>query len=492
MVKSHLRMALLLTGLTGCAVGPDFQTPPPDVPAAFSRAAVDARTIDPSQWWLTLGDDQLNGLVDQAIKANLDLEMALTRIGVAQAREAVLLGAALPQADAAAGAGNGTGSDLTRGRIPSPLTSGDSTARTKVIHQVAGFDAGWELDFFGRLRRAIEAGAYDTQAAVEARNQVLITVIADVVQAYVDLQGTQMRMVLLRRNIPLARQSRDFIQMRYERGLTNELDLALAERQLAELKSEEAPLQAQIEAGRDAIAILLGQYPEQLAPDMAASAGIAVLPQSINPGIPLELIQRRPDIRQAQWELAAATARVGIATANLFPRISLVGAVGEQSGSISAGQASHLWSLGPSAYWPLLDFGSLDAQIDVADQQTHLQLLQYKRTIILAVRDVDVAISDFAAQQSRVKNLKDALDQSVRATALATARYDQGLTDFLNVVDAERQLYAIQDQYVSARQSAEDTFVSVFRSLGGGWEGYQRMPPAQRPKPALEAMFERL
>ena len=485
-------LMVLLGSLSACAVGPDFDPPQPQVPDSFASAPADAATVNVSQWWRSMNDELLNSLVEQAVIANPDIEIALTRMQQARSQEAVLLGAALPVADSAAGAGNGTGSDLTRGRVPSPLTAGDNTAHMKVIHQVSGFDAGWELDLFGRMRRSIEAGSYDAAASAEARNQVLVTIISDVVRAYVDLRGTQNRVNVLRKNIAVAQKSRDFVMLRFERGLTNELDLTLAERELATLQADEAPLLAQIEAAQYTLAALLGQFPEQLGIDLTQTADIPTLPARINPGIPLDLVQRRPDIRQAEWELAGATARVGVATANLFPRLSLTGGIGEQSAAIGAEQAAHLWSIGPSAYWPLLDFGTLDALIDIADQQTHLQLVTYKRTVINAVRDVDQSISDFSAQQNRVKNLGNAVVDSRRAVALATARYDQGLTDFLNVVDAERQQYAIEAQYVAAQQAAAENFVAVFKSLGGGWENYPQTPPVRRPHPALEAMFERL
>lgn len=488
---------VLLLGLTGCAVGPDYHEPDLAAPAAFTATEAttqpnDQAPTDLAQWWRSLNDPLLASLVDQAVSANPDVEIALTRLQQARTEEAVLLGAALPEVDAAAAAADGSGSDVTRGRVPSVLSSGDSTARMKQIRQIGGFDAAWELDLFGQYRRAIEAGSYDAEAAAEARNVVLVNVIADVVRAYIDLRGRQISLAVLREDIAVAEKSRDFVKLRFDRGLTNELDLTLAARELATLQANEAPLAAQINAAQDTIAVLLGRYPGMLSIDLAKPMPIPALPERIDPGLPLDLIKRRPDIRQAERQLAAATARIGVATGNLFPRIGLSGGIGAQFSSIGTGSASHLWSMGPSAYWPLLDFGALDALVDIADLQTHLQLVAYKRAVLNAVREVGTAVSAFGGQQDRVKDLGDALSESQKAVALATERYDRGLTDFLNVVDAERQQYALETQLVAAQQAAAESYVGVFRSLGGGWEHYQDIPTVRRPHPAFLAMFERL
>jgi NodT family efflux transporter outer membrane factor (OMF) lipoprotein len=392
--------------------------------------------------------------------------------------------------------GNGTGSDISRGRVPSTLYSGDNSAAspTRQIKQIAGFDAVWELDLFGRYRRAIEAGIYDAEAAAEARNLVLVNVIGDMVRAYIDLRGLQMRLALLKQDIGVATQSRDFVKMRYDRGLTNELDLTLAERTLSSLKAQEAPLTAQRDAARNTIAALLGKYPEDLAAELADTKPIPALPARVEPGLPLQVIERRPDIRESERRLAASTARIGVAIGALFPSVGIAGSAGTQFAHMGSGpdSGSHIWSLGPEAYWPLLDFGSLDAQIDIADLKAQAQLVDYKRSIVNAVRDVEDTVEAFGAQQDSVANLSDALAQGQRAVTLANQRYDRGLTDYLNVVDAERQQYSLEAQLISAQQSAGEDFVAVFKSLGGGWEGYQSIPSVRLPHPAVLAMFERL
>lgn len=495
------RASLLLLGslLSGCAVGPDYQKPDlpaPDKFAAAQTSAAGQPSVDPARWWKALGDDELNALVERAVAANPDLAIALYRLQEARTQEAVLLGDALPKGDFAGAAGNGTGSDVTRGRVPSTLTSASNTANSpaRQIKQIGGFDAAWELDLFGQYRRAIEAGLYDAQAAAEARNQALVSVIADLVRSYVDLRGLQMRLAVLDQDIGAATQSRDYVKMRFEHGLTNELDLTLAERELSSLKAQRAPLVAQADAARYTIATLIGRYPEDLAAELTDTKPIPALPGHIEPGLPLQLIERRPDIRQSERQLAAANARIGVATGNLFPHIGLdasIGAQFDQTGFNPAG-GTHIWSLGPSAYWSILDFGALDAQIDIADLKTREQLEIYRRGILTAVREVDSSVEAFSAEQDSVANLADALAQAQRAVALATERYDRGLTDYLNVADAERQLYVIEAQLVAAQQNAAENFVALFRNLGGGWEGFQDIPDIRLPRPALAAMVERL
>jgi outer membrane protein TolC len=207
--------------------------------------------------------------------------------------------------------------------------------------------------------------------------------------------------------------------------------------------------------------------------------------------LPLDLLQRRPDIRRAERQLAAATARIGVATANLFPRVDLTGALGAQSGTNTI-QGSHIWAFGPSVYWPLLDFGALDALVNVADLQAHEQLVTYRMTVINAVQDADEAIARYSANLERVRDLTAAISASQRAVELARQRYDRGLSDFLNVIDAERQDYALEDEYTSAQQSAEEAFVYLFRALGGGWESYQDIPPIRHSEPAIVAGVHRL
>jgi NodT family efflux transporter outer membrane factor (OMF) lipoprotein len=493
----------VLVGLGGCAVGPRYRTPKPDVPPAF--AASPAASVqgpagqrapagpDLASWWQALNDPELNSLVDRAVESNLDLQIALDRLQQARTYEAVVVGHALPEIDASAAAGRGTGTDLSKGRAAQPLVSADSGAGLKQINTLEGFDTVWELDLFGKFRREFEAARAEAEAARAARYAVLTTVVADVVRAYLDLRGFQIQAGILHKAGDVLSESLRIVNIRYERGITNELDVALATRELDTLKAQIRPVEAQLSAAQYALAVLVGEYPENLAKELATPGLIPSMPGPAEAGVPLDLLKRRPDIQQAERELASATALVGVATANLFPQVSVsasIGAEGQGWGTLpQAGK--HIWSFGPGALWPLLEFGALDAQADIADLEAHSRLVNYRRTILNAVREVDAALDAYAAQQNRLENLGDAMLAAQRAVDLATERYDRGLTDYLNVVDAERQFYDLQEQYAAAQVSQGEQFVQLYKSLGGGWENYQSVPRIRLPQPAIVAAFRR-
>jgi NodT family efflux transporter outer membrane factor (OMF) lipoprotein len=499
-----LRSALAIaftSWLGGCAVGPNYHAPQIKLPDGFvaasqasSAAGPGSASIDPASWWHALNDAQLDSLVDRAIQANPNLEIALTRLQEARTFEAAVTGQALPVLEASAGGARGTGSNLARGRASAPLVSAANTAGLDQITYIFGFDAAWEIDLFGRYRREIEAARSDSQAAAAARNAVLVTVVADVARGYLDMRGLQTQLAVLQQNIRTAQKSLDLVQARFERGITNELDVTLAHRQLATLQAQLEPLTAQIRAAQYAIAVLLGQFPEDLAKELAKPDLIPQVPETIDTGLPLDLIRRRPDIREAERRLAGATARVGVATANLFPRIALTAGAGYQGQGLGVTPTTNqfIWSAGAAALWPLLDFGILDAMVDIADLRTHELLVGYKQTVLRAVQEVDGAISNYAAQQDRLRNLGQALAASQRAVSLASQRYDRGLTDFLNVVDAERQQYDLQEQYAASQTVVAEQFVALYKALGGGWEQYQNIPPIRQPQPAIVAAFRRL
>jgi NodT family efflux transporter outer membrane factor (OMF) lipoprotein len=486
--------------LCGCAAGPNYHTPKPDTPASFVTPApattgVSAATAAPdlAAWWHALNDPQLDSLVERAIKSNPDLEIALARLQEARNYEAVVAGHALPEVDASGAAARGTGTDLARGRAAQGLVSADNSNGLQHINTVAGFDAVWELDLFGKYRREFQAARYDMLAAEAARSAVITSLIADVVRAYIDLRGLQLRVGVLRSASDVLRESLRIVNIRYQRGITNELDVELATRELDTLEAQIPPLDAEVSATEYALATLLGQYPESIVNELSTAALIPTMPAPVAPGAPLDLLKRRPDIQQAERELAAATARIGVATANLFPQVALVGAIGSQSQGLGALPAisKHIWSFGPSALWPLLDFGALDAQVNIAELRAHASLVTYRKTILSAVQQVDTALDGYTAQQQRLKYLGDAMLAAQRAVDLANARYNRGLTDFLNVVDAERQLYDLQEQYAAAQVTQGEQFVQLYKSLGGGWQGYQEIPAIRSPQPAIIAAFRR-
>lgn len=486
--------------LGGCAVGPNYHTPKVSMPDRYAAVPVGAASaavathVDFAGWWRSLQDPELDSLIERAVKNNPDVLIALDRLQAAREYEFGTVSSFLPQAEASAGGGKGTGSDLGRGRASQQLVSAETGNGFTQVNALAGFDAAWELDIFGKYRRELEAARDTAQAAAAARNSVLVAVIADVARAYVDLRGLQVQASVLRAAVAVLTESLRIVNIRYERGITNELDVTLARRELATVQAQVSPVDAQVNAAQYAIATLIGEFPEQLVKELTPKAMIPTVPSLVPAGLPVDLLRRRPDIEEAERQLAAANAQIGVATASLFPQVAITGAVGveRQGFGTTPVMSQHIWAAGPAAMWPLLDFGALDAQVEVASFNTRAQLVQYKRTIQDAVRDVDTAWDAYRAQQASLASLGQALLASHRAVTLANERYERGLTDFLNVVDAERQDYEIQEQYAAAQVMTDEQFIELYRSLGGGWQSYQSLPPIHTPEPAIIAVFQRV
>jgi NodT family efflux transporter outer membrane factor (OMF) lipoprotein len=490
-----MSLAVAVT-LAGCSVGPDYQKPftlmPNEyLPQAGANAArsTTAGIADLTQWWRILNDDELDSLVGRARESNLDLAIALDRLQEARMGVTIATSQGLPVVGASGGGGVGTGSDETKGRVSQALRSAENAQNLQSINEAGGLDASWELDLIGKFRREVEAQTADAEALKDARDWALVTVAADVARSYLDMRAQQRRLAVLGQNIAAARGNIDLAQRRFSRGLTNAIDVSLARRQVETLQADRAPLVAQIDASRHAIAVLLGLFPEELAKELATPGAMPALPVKIQVGQPIDLLRRRPDIREAERRLAAANARIGVATADLFPTVVLSGAAGAQGGIRSASAVPITWigSLGPSLYWPLLDFGALDAQIEIADLQTHETLVAYKQSILMAVQQVDNANTSYRAQLERLKSLDRALAAARQATQIATERYDRGLTDFLNVLDAERQEFELEARHVATRQAAADDLVALYKALGGGWLLNEPIPPIRTPLPAAIA-----
>ncbi len=482
--------------VSGCAVGPNYHPPKLPLPDHYAAQAQPSPTnvIELASWWRALKDPELDSLIDRAIAANPDVEIALDRLQEARTYEVGMLGLVLPDLDASAAAARGTGTDLTRGRAPQSLVSADNSSGLKHINEIGGFDSVWELDIFGKYRREMQAARADTQALAAARDGVLVSIISDVARAYIDLRGAQMRVAALQATVQALQQSQRIVHERYQRGITNELDVTLADRELADTQAQLAPVIAQVSDGQYTLATLLGQFPEDLIAELAPTSMIPGTPDLAPSGLPLQLLRQRPDIQQAERELAASSARIGVATADLFPDVAVTAGIGFQRQGLGTDPAvgQHIWSAGPAVLWPLLDFGTLDAQVDIADLRTRALLVGYRKTIQLAVSDVDTALSRFAAEEARLTQLELAVTASQRAITLAQERYDRGLTDYLKLVDAQREGYAIQIEYIDAQTSADEQFVALYRSLGGGWQKYQQLPDIRRPQPAIIAAFRRL
>jgi NodT family efflux transporter outer membrane factor (OMF) lipoprotein len=494
--------------LSGCAVGPDYVAPDVPLPASLSGpsspalrgpsstgASSDATPpAEITRWWLALRDPQLNSLIERAVVANPDIEIALTHIQAAREQEIVVLGAALPGAGAVAGAALGSGTNRVKSRVPNSLNSAINGTGIGSVVSVAGFDSTWELDLFGKYRRLLEAAHDQTEAAIEVRNAVIITVIAEVARNYIELRGLQARAAVVRDNIVRAEKTVDLVQTRLRQGISNELIVIIAKRELATLQAQLPPLIAGITDAESRIAVLLGTYSENIVSELRRPRKIPHTPERVRAGQPVDLLRRRPDIRWAERELASATTLIGAAIADLFPRAGVSAGVGAQgqSGDTRTAFQGPIWSLGPTAYWPILDFGRLDALINIQEFAAHGLLVNYQKTIVAAVADVEQAIKRYKADIEQLHRLDGALAEARRAVQVSTERFEREITDFLYVLDAQRQEYAVRDQHVAAQAAVAVQFVALYKALGGGWELYQALPPIPPPQPAIIAAIRRL
>jgi len=444
----------------------------PQTFAAAPLAKGDGRGVDPARWWRALHDGELNSLIERAMAASPTLEIALDRLQQARAQEAVLIGAALPSLEASAGGGWGTGSDLARGRASPPLVSAETGVGVSQVTNIVGFDAGWEIDVFGKFRRAIEAAGYDVQAAIAARNMVLVSVIADVTRAYLDLRALQMQLAVVRKNVQVAEHYMNFVQERFDRGITNELDVTLARRELARLQAQVAPLAARIDAARYVIAALIGEFPENLGKELARPGTLPALPGRIRPGLPIDLLRRRPDIQAAERQLAAATARIGAAASDLYPKFSLTGDAGLQS--ISAGDwfaaGSRFWTAGPTVQWRIFDAGRVRAAVQAQSARADQALAAYEQSMLAAFTDVETALTGYAQEQTRRQSLAHSAQASGQVVSMARDLYSHGLADFLRVLEAQRTLYQSQDALIESDRAVSLDLIALYKALGGGWE----------------------
>ena len=459
---------LLTVTLTSCMVGPDFLKPKPRMPDKWAEAPRDevtGKAVDLSQWWTIFRDPELNSLIERAVQSNLDLRIAEARIREARAQRVVVAAAYYPEIDVAG--------DYARSR--DSLNAGGSAANSVPegvnLYQV-GFDASWEIDVFGGVRRAVEAAVADIAVAEENRRAVLVTLLAEVARNYLEVRGSQTRLAVAEKNIFTQHQALEIAKARYEAGLSSELDVAQAKAQLATTQAGVPLLETSMRQAIHQLGVLLGQPPESLLEELLATATIPGGPPAVPAGLPSELLRRRPDIRQAEQELAAATARVGVATANLFPRFFLTGAVGQASldSSDIFEASSRYWSVGPTVTWPVFTAGRLRAQVAVQNAREEQAAIRYEKTVLTALKDVEDALIAYSKEQATRDAFLQAVKANRQASDIANELYSRGLVDFLNVVVTQRAQYNTEDALAQSAQRVSSNLVALYKALGGGWE----------------------
>jgi multidrug efflux system outer membrane protein len=460
MRRSWLSAAAVL--LAGCAVGPDYQQPQIAAPAAFGFA--DAAVYGPAEpalaWWQTLEDPLLQQWLEAAVLQNHDLRIAETNLRAARA----VLGARTLERYPIA---TSRLSALNQQQNAAVALTPDRDQRVYDL----GLDATWELDFFGRVRRSVQAVTADANAATEALRDTYVIVSAELARTYFELNGARYRLSVAERNADNQRQTFELTRALLEGGRGTDLDIARARAQLESTLASIPPLETDITSGAHRLAVLLGETPERFVQALAADDGLPALPQVLDIGDPTGMLRRRADVRFAEHALQAETARVGVATADLFPRVSLLGSVGYVSTSAAdLGESdTRTTRFGPFLSWAAFDLGRVRANIRVANADMDAALLRYEQTVLIALEETENALFGFTNARARQAHLEIAAESSQEAADLARVRFREGVDSFLTVLDAERRLLEVQDELARSATDTALAFVLLYKALGGGW-----------------------
>ena len=466
-VQVHgLLLLLCLVTITGCAVGPDYQPVQTSVPESWTGPIPDAGPPVPEEirWWTAFDDPVLSSLVERAIDSNLDLKLASSRIRQARAARNIALSGLGPSINA--------GGSFQRSQS-SPGTLGSNTGGAGLSNQfLAGFDAAWELDIFGGIRRGAEAADADLLAAVEGSRGVFVTLAAEVAINTIDLRASQQRILIARKNLIAQQHSAELTRKRFLGGFVGGLDTANADAQAATTAAQIPTLETSAEQAIYRLSLLIGREPGALIPELSGASAIPAALPSVPVGVPSQLLRRRPDIRKAEAEIHAATARIGVATADLFPKVTLSGSAGFRNSEFSSWMdwANRFWSFGPSVNWQVFNTGQTLSNIELKKAFQEQTLISYRQTVLSALQEVDNALIASAKEYQRRKALGDAVAASQKSVKLAIQLYTMGQTDFLNVLIAQRSLYASEEALVQSTRAVSANLVGLYKALGGGWE----------------------
>lgn len=500
-------LAMLLAA--GCAVGPNYQPPEVQVPAGWSETRPADLATQPAaaltQWWHTLNDPLLDSLIQRAAAGNLDLRQAQARVrearalrqgatselfpvfeqkgGYTRARQSSnsrevrrnfmggLLGSLVPGLNFDPGLG-GSPASISISRNQNGLTSGSPGVAVEQDLYQLGFDASWEVDVFGAVRRSIEASRADVAAAEEARRDVLVSVMAEVAWNYLEVRVFQKRLQVARANIAFQQDALDLTRSRFDAGLINELDVVQAQAQLSTTQSQVPLLESGLRQAAYRLAVLLGQHPGALWSELEEERAIPRTPPDLPEALPSDLLRRRPDIRRAERELAAATARIGVATADLFPRFSLNGSFAWESADSNRlfEKDSRAWSIGPGIRWRLLDGGAVLSNIEIQNAREEQAVIAYERTVLNSLEETENAMVAYARERMRYRTLRTAVDANRRAVEMANTLYSRGVADFLRVLESQRSLYLVEDQLIQSERAVVANLIALYKALGGGWD----------------------
>lgn len=467
MVRSELLVVVSLVALTlsGCTVGPDYIPPDMSVSSTWHSELKDGLSpgmMSPellATWWTLFNDPELSSLIERAVANNLDFKKALAQVREARSLRGVEAAGLFPTLDASGSAIWSHSEDIDQG-----------SATSRDLYAV-GFDAGWELDIFGGVRRSVEAAEADLQASREELCDVLVSLLAEVATNYIEVRIYQTRLTVAETNLEAQTESCQLALWRFQAGLSDNLAVYQASYNLESTRSEIPDLQTRLEEAKNRLAVLLGEEPGKIHKELEKREAIPIASLELAVGIPADMLRRRPDIRQAEYQLAAQTARVGVATADLYPKFTLNGSIGLETLSLRNPSSSGSWSLSgmPQFSWSIFQAGAIRKKIEVQSALQEQYLLDYEATVLEALEEVENALVAYVAEQARREALSLATQAAKNASALSQLKYQAGLTDFDDVLEAQRSLLSFQEQLAQSEGSIVINLVSLYKALGGGW-----------------------
>jgi multidrug efflux system outer membrane protein len=458
-------LLVLCGALAGCAVGPDYLRPSADLPDVWHQKLIDGLASGDGNletWWTVLDDPVLLGLIESAGQGNQDLRLAIARVEEARARRGIAAGEWFPDVNGAAAYARQQSSGEV---LPAPFGG------FPMNFYDTGLSATWEIDLFGRLRRSVESSDADLDAAIEDYRDVLVVLYAELATEYVQVRAVQERITYAENNVANQQETLELVRVRNRVGLVGDLDVRQAELNVARTSAFVPSLRQGLTASLNRVATLIGTTPEELPASLRAIAPIPAATQDALVPIPAELIRQRPDLRAAERELAAQTARIGVAKADLYPRLRVLGSfnlTATSSANWFEGGAQ-AWGIGPSLSWNIFDGGRVRSNVAAQEALTSQAVASYEQAVLLAVEDVETSLTRFVEEQKRVDELERSSQAAAESVKLVKVLYTTGLTDFQNVLDSERSLFQEQDELANSQGQVTQNLIAVYRALGGGW-----------------------
>jgi multidrug efflux system outer membrane protein len=466
--------------LAGCAVGPNYKEPEASTADRFVNLDTAAFSTEDARphFWTDFADTTLTQLVDDALAANHDLRIALANFAEARAlrREAAL--DLLPTVTAGGGY---TKQQVSQDQVFAGTSPGGLVRETELYD--VGFDAFWELDIFGRVRRNLEASRAEVQSAEANLRDAQVLVTAEVSRTYFELRGQQYQLRVAKQNVDNQRTTLNLTTALLDAGRGTELDTSRAQAQLSTTLATIAPLEAAIARSIHRLGVLTGREPSALRDQLAAEKDLPPVPQMVTVGDPATLLRRRPDIRVAERDLAAATARIGVAVADLFPSVTFTGSIGYVAGSTSrlGNSGTDTYLIGPGISWAAFDLGRVRARIAGARARNDAVLARYEQTVLRALEETENSLVTHARARERLAHVEQAAKASSSAASLARVRFENGIIDFLQVLDAERTQLEAEDRLALSRTEVATSLIAVYKALGGAW---QDAPPPEAARSA--------